>query len=209
MRECKFKQPDVITHLSNSQTQDHWEHQIWQGYRAKGTFIHCWCVCKIKQSLWKTVWLFLRKLTTLLPLLFFSHSVVSQVFVTPRTEACQASLFFIISQSLLKLMSMSIDSWCHPTISSSVVPFSSCPQSFPVSGSFPMSWLFSSGGQSIGDSASASVLPMNIQLFSFRTDWFDLAVQETLKRLQHHSSKASILWCSAFFHIHTWLLEKP
>ena len=58
--------------------------------------------------------------------------------------------------------------WSHPTISSSVVPFSSCPQSFPVSGSFLMRWLFTSGGQSIGVSASASVLPMNIQ------DWFPL-----------------------------------
>ena len=56
--------------------------------------------------------------------------------------------------------------WCHPTILSSVVPFSSCPQSFPASGSFPMSQLFASSGQSIGVSASASVLPMNIQ------DWF-------------------------------------
>ena len=53
--------------------------------------------------------------------------------------------------------------WCHPTISCSVVPFSSCPQSFPASGSFPMSWLFASGAQSIGASASVSVLPMNIQ----------------------------------------------
>ena len=53
--------------------------------------------------------------------------------------------------------------WCHPTISSSVIPFSSCPQSFPASGSFPMNQLFISGGQSIGVSASASVLPMNIQ----------------------------------------------
>ena len=58
--------------------------------------------------------------------------------------------------------------WCHPTISSSVVPFSSSLQSFPASGSFPMSQLFSWGGQSIGVSASASVLPMNIQ------DWFPL-----------------------------------
>ena len=58
--------------------------------------------------------------------------------------------------------------WCHPTISSSVVPFSSCPQSFPASGSFPMSQLFASGGQSIGVSASASVLLMHIQ------DWFPL-----------------------------------
>ena len=56
--------------------------------------------------------------------------------------------------------------WCHPTISSSAIPFSSCPQSFPASGSFPMSQLFTSGGQSIGVSASASVLPMNIQDWS-------------------------------------------
>ena len=56
--------------------------------------------------------------------------------------------------------------WCHPAISSSVVPFFSCPQSFPASRSFPMSRLFASGGQSIGDSASASVLPMNIQGWS-------------------------------------------
>ena len=53
--------------------------------------------------------------------------------------------------------------WCHPTITSSVIPFSSCPQSLPASGSFPMSQLFASGGQSIGVSASASVLPMNTQ----------------------------------------------
>ena len=58
--------------------------------------------------------------------------------------------------------------WCHPTISSSIIPFSSCSQSFPASGSFPMSQFFTSGGQSIGASASASVLPMNIQ------DWFPL-----------------------------------
>ena len=56
--------------------------------------------------------------------------------------------------------------WCHPTISSSVVPFSSCPQSFPASGSFPMSQLFASGGQSIGVSVLASVLPMNTQNWS-------------------------------------------
>ena len=87
--------------------------------------------------------------------------------------------------------------WCHPTTSSSVVPFSSCPQSFPASGSFQMSQLFASGGQSIGASALASVLPMNIRdwfFFFLRIDWFDLlAVHGTLKSLlQHHSSKASI-----------------
>ena len=60
--------------------------------------------------------------------------------------------------------------WCHPAISSSVIPFSSCPQSLPASGSFPMSQLFASGGQSIGISASASVLPMNTQ------DWSPLGL---------------------------------
>ena len=92
--------------------------------------------------------------------------------------------------------------WCHPTISSSVVPFSSCPQSFPASGSFQMSQYFPSGGQSIGVSASALVLPMSIQdWYALGMDWWDLlAVQGTLKRLlQHHSSKASILRCLAFF----------
>ena len=69
--------------------------------------------------------------------------------------------------------------WCHPTISSSVVPFSSCPQSFQTSGSFPMSQLFTSGGQSTGVSASTSVLPMNTQLSLYSNS-----------------------------HIHTWLLEK-
>ena len=79
---------------------------------------------------------------------------------------------------------MSISRWCRPTISTSVI-LSSCPQSFQASWSFPMCWLFTSGGQSIGVSASASVLPMNIQgLISFRVDWFDgLAVQGTLKSL--------------------------
>ena len=80
---------------------------------------------------------------------------------TPGTAVQQASLSFTISQSLLKLMSM--EGRCHPTISSSVIPFSSCPQSFPASGSFPMSELFTSGGQSIGAPALASVLPKSIQ----------------------------------------------
>ena len=89
---------------------------------------------------------------------------------------------------------------CHPTISSSAVLFSSCFQSFPESGSFPMSQFFASSGQSTGVSISASVLPMNIQ-YSFRIDWFDLIeVQGTLKSLlQHQSSKASIVQRSAFF----------
>ena len=84
-----------------------------------------------------------------------------QLFATPWTAACQASLSITNSRSLLKLIS--IESVIHPTISSSVVPFSSRLQSFPASGSFPVSQFFTSGGQSIGVSASTSALPMNIQ----------------------------------------------
>ena len=91
--------------------------------------------------------------------------------------------------------------WCHPTISCSVAPFSSCPQSFPASGCFPTSQLFASGGQSIGTSTSASVLPVNFQ------GWFPLGLTVLIyllskglsSLLQHHSSKASILQLSAFF----------
>ena len=88
--------------------------------------------------------------------------------------------------------------WCHPTISSSVIS-SSCLQSFPASRSFPMSQFFASGGQSIG--ASASVLPMNIQDWSPLgwTGWISLQSKGLSSLLQHHSSKASILRCSAFF----------
>ena len=91
--------------------------------------------------------------------------------------------------------------WCHPTVLSSVIPFSSCLQSFPTSGSFQMSQLFTSGGQSTGVSASTSVLPMNIQdWFPLgRTGWISLQSKGLSSLLQHHSSKVSILQCSAFF----------
>ena len=106
--------------------------------------------------------------------------------------------------------------WWHPAISSSVIPFSFCLQSFPASGSFPMSQFFASAGQSIGISASASVLPMNIQ------DWFPLGwtgwisllskwlsgvfSNTTVQRHQFFSIQLSLQSNS---HIHTWLLEKP
>ena len=95
--------------------------------------------------------------------------------------------------------SCSLSQWCHPTTSSSVIPFSSHLQSFPALESFQMSQFFASGGQS----CSFSIRPSNEYpgLISFRMDWLDLlAVQGTLiSLLQHHSSKASILWRSAFF----------
>ena len=98
--------------------------------------------------------------------------------------------------------------WCHPAISPAVVPFCSCPQSLPASGSFPMSQLFSWGDQSIGVSAF-SISPSSEhpgQIF-FRMDWLDLlAVQGTRKSLlQHHSSKASIFRLSAFFTVQVTL----
>ena len=106
--------------------------------------------------------------------------------------------------------------WCHPTISSSVVPFSSCPQYFPASGSFLISHLFTSGGQSIGTSASISVLPMNIE------DWFPLGwtgwislQSKGLSRVfsnstvQKHQFFTAQLSLQSNSHIHTWLLERP
>ena len=106
--------------------------------------------------------------------------------------------------------------WCHSTISSSVVPFSSFPQSFPVSGSFQMSQLFASGGQNIGVSASASVLPMNIQdWFPLRwTCWISLQ-SKGLSRVfsnttvQKHQFFGAQLSIRSNSHIHTWPLEKP
>ena len=95
-----------------------------------------------------------------------------------------------------------LSQWSHPTISSSVVPFFSCLQSFSASGSFQMSQSFTTGGQSIGVLAS-NICPSSEYsgLISFRMDWLDLlAVPGTLQSLlQHHSSEASILWHSAFF----------
>ena len=131
----------------------------------------------------------------------FSHLVVSDSLWPPGLQhsmpPCPSPTTQVYSDSC------PLSWWCHPTISSSVVPFSSCPQSFPESGYFQMSQLFASGGQSIGVSALTSVLPMNTHpgLISFRMDWLDLlAVQGTLKSLlQQHSSKASVLRHSAFF----------
>ena len=109
-----------------------------------------------------------------------------------------------------------LSQWCHPTISSSVIPFSSHLQSFQESGSFQMSQFFASGGQSIGVSASTSILPMNIQ------DWFTLGwtgwislLSKGLSRVfsnttvQKHQFFGAQLSSQSISHIHTWLLEKP
>ena len=121
--------------------------------------------------------------------------------MTPWTAACQASLSITNSQSLLKLMYIESVTSSNCLISSSVVPFSSCLQSFLASWSFPRSQFFASDGQIIGASDSV-ISPANdyAGLISFRMDCLDfLAVQGTLKSSTKHSSKASTLQCSAFF----------
>ena len=106
--------------------------------------------------------------------------------------------------------------WCHPAISSSVSPFSSCPQFLPASGFFPMSQLFTWGGQSIGVSASASVLPTNTQDWSPSelTSWISWQFKGLSRvfsntTLQKHPFFSAQLSSQSNSHIHTWLLEKP
>ena len=136
---------------------------------------------------------------------------MSNFSVTPRTVTHRASLSFTISQSLLKCL---LSQWCYPP-SHLVSLFSSCPQSFPASGSFPVSWVFVSSGQSIGASASASVLLMNIQC------WFPLGLTGLISLLSKGLSRvcsSTTIWKHQFFgiqsslwsnsHIHTWLLKK-
>ena len=119
---------------------------------------------------------------------------LSCVFVISWTASCEASLSFTVSWSLIKLMSLS--RWCYPTISPLMPLFSSCPQSFPESRSFPMSQLFTSGGQSIGVLALVSLLPMNIQ------GWIPLGLtglislhSEGLPRI----FSSTIIWKHQFF----------
>ena len=134
-----------------------------------------------------------------------------QLFTTPQTQHTSRPCSLLSPRVCSN--SCPLSQWCHPNISSSLAPFSSCLQSFPASGSSPMSWLFTSGGQSIG--ASASVLPKNTQ------GWFPLgltgltsSLSKGLSRLfsvttiQKHQffGAQPYLWSNT--HIHTWLLEK-
>ena len=144
----------------------------------------------------------------------FSHSVVSDSFWSHGLQharpPCPSPTPGVYQNSC------ALSRWCHPMISSSVIPFSSCLQSFPASGSFLMRQLFASGGQSIGASASAWLLPVNIQ------GWFPLRLtglisllfkglsrvfsSTTVQKHQFFGTQSS-LWSDS--NIHTWLLEKP
>ena len=128
---------------------------------------------------------------------------------------CSTPAFLSLQSPGVCSKSCPLSWWCHPTISSSVVPFSSHLQSFPASGSFPMSQFFISGAQSIGASLSASVLPVYIQ------DWFPLGLiglislqSKGQSSLLHHHNLKTTFFCTQLYllsnsHIHTWLLEKP
>ena len=144
----------------------------------------------------------------------FSHSVLSNSLCIHGLQhakpPCASPTPRVYSDSC------PLSQWCHPTISSSVVTFYSCLQSFPASGSFQMSQLFTSEGQRTWVSASASVLPMNIQ------DWFPLwwtvwiSLQSkglsrvfTNTTVQKHQFFSAQLSSQSNSHIHAWLLEKP
>ena len=144
--------------------------------------------------------------------LLFSHSVVSDSL---RPHGLQHARPPSITTPGVYSNSCPLSRWCHPTISSSVVPFSSCLQFFPASRSFPTSRFFESGGQSIGVSASTSVLPLNIQDWS-PVGWTGLISLQskglsrvfsntTVQKHQFFSAQPSLLSNS---HVHTWLLEK-
>ena len=144
----------------------------------------------------------------------FSHSVVSDSLRPHESQHtkphCPSPTPGVHSDS------HSSSQWCHPAISSSVIPFSSCPQSLPASESFPMSQLFTWGGQTIGVSASASVLPMNTQNGSPLgwTGWISLQCKGLSKvffntTVQKHQFFGTQLSSKPNSHIHSWPLEKP
>ena len=143
----------------------------------------------------------------------FTHSIMSDSLQPHRLQhtrvLCLSPSLRACSHSCL------LRRWCHPTISSSVMPFSFCPQSFPASESFPVTQLFASGGQSIGDSASASVLLMDTQDWSLQNGLVGSPCsprdsQESSPIPQFKSINSSVLsFLYGPTHIHPWLLEKP
>ena len=169
---------------------------------------------EINTKLWSSKFKGSLMLGTIESLLLFSHSVMTNSLQPHGLQHARLPCPSLSPGACSN--SCPLSQWCHPTISSSVILFSSCLQSFPASGSsFPMSWLFSSGGQSIRASISASVLPVNIQ------DWFPLGLtglislqskglsrvfsNPTVQKHQFIGAHPS-LWSNC--HINAWLLGK-
>ena len=162
--------------------------------------------------IWKSLIIWYERLNILKSFSLVQLLSCVWLFVTPWTAACQASLSITNCQSTQTHVH-----WVSDAILSSVIPFSSCPQSFPASGSFQMSQFFTSGGQSIGVSASTSVFPMNTQdFFSLLgwTGWISLQFKElsgvfSNTTVQKHPFFSPQLSLQSNSHIHTWPLEKP
>ena len=176
-----------------------WINKLWYFHTVE----HYSAINRNELLLYITAWICCRSITQWCSL-----------FATPWTAADQTPLSITNSQSFSN--SYPLSQWCHPTTSSSVVPFSSCPQSFSASGSFLMSQLFASGGQSTGASASAAVLPVNVQ------DWFPLRLTNLISlqskglsrvfsntRAQKHQFFSTQPSLRSNSHTHTWLPEKP
>ena len=172
-----------------------------------------WCPEVLEQwfsccDWWKPVF------TWLLYMLIFGLSVMSDSWQPQELQYARlpcSSLFPGICSN-----SYPLNWWCHPAISSSVTPFSSCPQSSPASGSFPLSWLFASAGKSIGASDSAVVLAVNIQggiplgltgLNSLQSEGLSRVFSNTT--VQKDQFFGGQLSSQSSSHIHTWPLEKP
>ena len=141
----------------------------------------------------------------------FSHSVVSDSLRPHKLQQtrppCPSPTTWVYPNSC------PLSRWCHPTISFFVIPYSSCPESFPALGSFQVSQFFTWGGQSWSFSFSISPSNEHSGLICFRTDWFDLLVVQgtlfsntTVQKHQFFSAQPSLQSNS---HIHTWPLEKP
>ena len=185
--------------------------KCWRRCAEKGTLLHYWWECKLVQPLWRTVWRFLKKLEIELP----SDQIrsVAQSCPTLRPHESQHARPPCPSPTPVHWDSRPSSQWYHPAIPSSVIPFSSCPQSLPASESFPMSQLFASGGQSTGVSALASFLPKKSHGWSPLgwTGWISLQ-SKGLSRVFSNTTvqKHQFFWTQLSLqsnsHIHTWLL---
>ena len=147
----------------------------------------------------------------------FNFSSVTQLCLTLRDPMNRSMPGLPVHHQLPEFtQTCPLSRWCHPAISPSIIPFSSCPQSFPAPEYFQMSQLFASSGQSIGVSASTSVLPMNIQDWSALgwTSWISLQSKELSRvfsntTVQKHQFFGTQLSSQSNSHIHTWPLGKP